>query len=524
MPSAFQNLSALFGDIHNHCSMGYGHGTLEEAYQNASLQLDFVCVTPHSAWPDMPSVDDHAELERVIQYSQEGFKKARGAWEEYLEATQRWHQPGAFVTFPGFEWHSLQYGDHHVVFKNADFARIFDEVKGISGMSRTILSVRESGSDAIAVPHHIGYRNGYRGINWQSLNPDISPLVEIYSMHGASESSQAPYPYLHTMGPRDGQGTLQYGLAQGHRVGVVASTDHHSAHPGSYGYGRVGVWAASKAREHIWEAFKARRTYALTGDNIKLQFSIDGGPIGSILTSGKKDRQIAIFVEGGGALDYAEIIYNNRVISREDVLRSVYKISDLAGHEKIKIHFEVGWGQKNDCVDWDVVLNVIGGDLLGVEPRFRGHDVVAPSMDQRDRYAFTKLNRPSTNTITFRTKTFGNPNTRTPATQGVCLEIRPTVDSYLDGTINGQQVTVSLKSLLNGSKTGFLGGFLSPAYCFHQLALQRSYERAFSLTHQFSDFDKETQKDDWYYVRVRQHNNQWAWSSPIWVAGGQALR
>ena len=41
-----------------------------------------------------------------------------------------------------------------------------------------------------------------------------------------SESADAPYIYMHTMGPRDWQSIYQHGLAQGHIVGVVGSTDH----------------------------------------------------------------------------------------------------------------------------------------------------------------------------------------------------------------------------------------------------------------------------------------------------------
>jgi hypothetical protein len=50
------------------------------------------------------------------------------------------------------------------------------------------------------------------------------------------------------MGPRDGRSTAQYGLAQGNVFGLIGSTDHHSAYPGSYGHGRLGVWATELTR------------------------------------------------------------------------------------------------------------------------------------------------------------------------------------------------------------------------------------------------------------------------------------
>ena len=197
----------------------------------------------------------------------------------------------------------------------------------------------DAGVQALLVPHHLGYKQGYRGINWDSHTAEFSPLVEIMSMHGASESDTAPYPYLHTMGPRDGRGTLQYGLAQGKIVGVLGSTDHHSAHPGSYGHGRTGVWSSSLTRDGIWEALVSRRTYALTGDRIALAFAINGATMGSVLPP-TAERQVEIAVEGGDELDNVELLHNNRVIQRWIPPLA----PECAPHavEPVKVHFEVG--------------------------------------------------------------------------------------------------------------------------------------------------------------------------------------
>ena len=39
---AYEGLSAYYGDLHNHCAISYGHGSLEEALRNARAQLDFL--------------------------------------------------------------------------------------------------------------------------------------------------------------------------------------------------------------------------------------------------------------------------------------------------------------------------------------------------------------------------------------------------------------------------------------------------------------------------------------------------
>ncbi len=111
---------------------------------------------------------------------------------------------------------------------------------------------------AIAFPHHIGYRQGARGINWSAFDETLSPVVEMISMHGCSEASLGDRPFLHSMGPSDGRSTVRHGLALGHVFGLLGNTDHHSGYPGSYGHGRTCVYAAENTREALWRAIHQR--------------------------------------------------------------------------------------------------------------------------------------------------------------------------------------------------------------------------------------------------------------------------
>ncbi|MCH8960963.1 MAG: DUF3604 domain-containing protein [Bacteroidetes bacterium] len=76
-------------------------------------------------------------------------------------------------------------------------------------------------------------------------------------------------------------GSASAGWANGHRFGVIGSTDHHGGYPGSHGDGRVAVWASNLTREAIWEALLARRVYADTGDKIEAKMLVVGNhPLG----------------------------------------------------------------------------------------------------------------------------------------------------------------------------------------------------------------------------------------------------
>lgn len=488
-----------FGDLHNHCALSYGHGSLADAFHNARLQLDFASVTIHAAWPDLPL--DDPNLGYLVDYHRQGFARAQANWPGYLEAVEGQNEPGRFVTFPSFEWHSAAYGDHCVYYKHGADTPIID-APDLPALRQAMARLN---TPALLIPHHIGYKRGSRGINWQAFSPELSPVAEIFSFHGLSESSEGPYPYLHSMGPRHEHGSAQHGWSQGHIFGVVGSTDHHNAFPGSYGYGRLGVWAEALSRDALWEAIAQRRTYALTGDRIHLRFTLNAAFMGGIHPP-DNERWIDVAVEGGDSIEHIEVLHNNRVIHRENVLPLP------APETRFKVYLEIGWGERAGLVPWDVGVQVEAGQLCAVEPRFRGYGPTDTSAGPD--FAYTSWQQTSPNRVQFATWTRQNASLHTATTEGLSLEIEGNPETRLVATMNGQPYTVSLADLLTGARTFYLGGFVSPALCFHRAVPRSEYTHRFGLLHR-----SHTHGRDWYYVRVRQRNNQWAWSSPIWVEG-----
>ena len=83
---SLKDLKVFWGDVHNHCNVTYGHGDLADALAAARQQLDFVSVTPHALWPDIPGEND-PRLNWVIGYHTEAFKRLRaGGYDKYLAA------------------------------------------------------------------------------------------------------------------------------------------------------------------------------------------------------------------------------------------------------------------------------------------------------------------------------------------------------------------------------------------------------------------------------------------------------
>lgn len=497
--TAYQALGVYYGDLHNHCDLSYGHGSLDAALTNARLQLDFASVTVHAVWPDLP-VDDPA-LEYLVEYHRTGFARAQANWPAYLTAMDAANVEGDFVTFASFEWHSNAYGDHCVYYKQAAGAPIIDA----PDLPALRAAVKQTASPAFVIPHHIGYKRGSRGINWTAFAPELSPVVEIFSFHGLAESSEGPYPYLHSMGPRHAQSTAHYGWAQGNVFGVIGSTDHHNAFPGSYGYGRLGVWAAALTRDAIWEAIANRRTYALTGDRIDLAFALNGQPLGAICPPAAA-RWIEVDVCGGGALDYVEVLHNNQIIHRENIFAQPVE------HGAYKFYLELGWGERAGATVWDVDLRVVGGVVRSVEPRLRGYGPTDQPTDND--FAGSDWQWLGDDHVHFHTRTRQNPSLHTPGTEGLALTVEGNAATRLLAVIEGQEIALTLAELMTGARTFYLGGFVSPAICFHRAVPHTEYTHRFAFMHR-----NVTTQRDWYTVRVRQRNDQWAWSSPIWVEG-----
>lgn len=222
------------------------------------------------------------------------------------------------------------------------------------------------------------------------------------------------------------------------------------------------------------------------------------------ICSSDRDRWIEVSVRGGDTIDYIDVLHNNQVIHREC-------LTPCHHHDNIhKVYFEAGWGEGNESVSWDVKLSVLDGELLKVEPRFRGYGPI-DNIENED-MAYTSWEWIEPNQVNFRTHTRQNPSIHTAATEGISLEMITNEKTRLLASVNGQQYEQPVSELITGTRTHYLGGFVSPAFCFHRAVPQSEYKHCFKFLHQ-----NEPDKRDWYYVRVRQINGQWAWSSPIWV-------
>lgn len=495
-------MNIYFGDIHNHCNISYGFGNLENALAEAKEHLDFCAVTGHAHWPDI--FKRNKDTGFIIDFHREGFAKLSKNWDKVTESIAKANSDGKFITFQSYEMHSSKYGDYHFVSPDNDIKLTFGDSPG--EVIKNLLV------EAVAIPHHIAYTPGYRGISWDDFNENISPVVEVYSKHGCGVSDESKGEYLHTMGPRDGRNTVYSGLRRGKRFGFVGSTDHHAGYPGSYGDGITAVLSESLDRKSLWEAILARRTYALTGDRIRCNFTLNDYPMGSIITNPKE----ATCRLSAQTVDYVEkaVIYKNlkpvMVLHREDFE------SEAIGTTRFKVRLEVGWSRKSSQFKWSNTVKLEGGKIISIDKCFRGQSVLAPKEGVEHlgnvNLLGNRVLKSNDKSIEWECTTFKNPTTRHSATNSIIVEVSGDSSTKLELQFNGKTESLTIGELLNNSVSGHMNDYNSEAYLIHKAVPETYYKFDMECV-------QETKAGDFIHAEIHQVNGQSAWISPIFIEG-----
>ncbi len=280
-------LNLYWADLHGQTESTVGTGSVQE-YFTFAREVSCVDVCTHQG--------------NDFQITQED-------WREICDWTRKSHQPGKFITYLGYEWsgNTPAGGDHNVLW--------FEDDQPIYRSSHWQISDRSDADldrypiselyetlrheKALIIPH-IGGRRATLDYH----DPELEPLIEICSVHGRFEWF------------------LQEALNRGCRVGVVGAGDDHTGRPGaSYGTdssfgvrgGLAGILARELTREGIWEALRARRTYATTGERIILSVQSEGHHMGEEFTT-NRPPSIDVHVAGTQPLHSVQIIRGCTVV------------------------------------------------------------------------------------------------------------------------------------------------------------------------------------------------------------------
>ncbi len=287
-----------FGDIHGHTSLSDGTGDVDEFYlmRRDVYAEDFAALTDHDSFV--------------------GNTLSPSEWEEIKAITEHFNEPGRFVTLFGQEWTTLRVprGSGHMnVYSCRRDIPLFDHtLPEYATADKLVEAARKY--EAIAIPHHIGWT----GTRWEAFAPDVVPLVEIVSVHGAHEF-MGNRPLAHR-GGLPGY-FAQDGLARGLRFGFIGGTDCHGLlwqhgecwKRDPYLGGLACVLAPQLTREAVFEALRKRRCYATSGIRARIVFEANGSPMGADIDAAEK-LEFKVAVSSESLLRWIEIVKDNATV------------------------------------------------------------------------------------------------------------------------------------------------------------------------------------------------------------------
>ena len=273
--------SLYYGEIHSHTELSDGGGTAEDSYRWARdvEGLDFSALA------------DHFEDGQSYNYTLED------KWRITKKVAERFNEPGHFVTLLGYEIGTLEQ-HRNVYFADGEGRMI---VQGPSGERVTMDNVFDklAGTDYILIPH----APKFHGINWRRPHdPERQRLVEICSWWGLSEEG----------GPL----SVRAALDLGYKFGFTGGTDNHQAEAGNPDFGGItGVYASGLSRREIFEALRARRTFATNGPRMILTFAVDDVYMGGEQVAQlNQPRRVCGRVITSDPIEVVEVIRNGEVM------------------------------------------------------------------------------------------------------------------------------------------------------------------------------------------------------------------
>ncbi len=314
-----------WGDFHGHSNLSDGTGTPDEflRYARDDAGLDAVALTDHDHW-GMVFLDETPEM-----------------WAEIRAATERFHEPGRFVTLLGYEWTNWIHGHRHVLYFGADGPVL----SSIDERYETPAQLWEGlrGMPVLTFAHHSA--GGPIATNWDfAPDPVLEPVTEVASVHGASEALDAPQRIYD---PLPGN-FVRDALDRGYRLGFVGSGDSHDGHPGlahlvsPYMGGVAALLTDDLTREGIRSALSERRCYATNGPRILLRAALDGKRMGSRVPPRSGKSLLYVRALGCGPIETIELVRSGRLAAGFDCggeldVETAFEPEDLAAGEYLYV-------------------------------------------------------------------------------------------------------------------------------------------------------------------------------------------
>ena len=275
-------LIPLVGEMHGHTNLSDGQPDIDTYFRNIRdlAKLDFAALTDH----------DHGGVGNPALWVGTPSK-----WDLIRQKVKEYQQDGKFSTLLAYERDSYPFYNNLVLYFRDRDAQM---IRGVRDGEFTAEELRAvlAREDVIACPHDTYTLSS--NADFMTLPKDlITPFVEVISRGDAAEYMGNPAEWKDAV--CEG-GFWQDALRRGVKMGVIGGGDDHRGmngrvddslpYPENYP-GVTGVWAKENTPAAIFEALKAKRTYAFMmgkadgamGGRMEIDFRINGHYMGETI-------------------------------------------------------------------------------------------------------------------------------------------------------------------------------------------------------------------------------------------------
>jgi hypothetical protein len=453
-----------WGDIHAQCVIGCGARSIDAFFRHAR---------------------DFARLD-FASHQANCFLVSGPEWNETEEVTARHDESGRFAALLGLEWSAdtAKGGDRNLYFPGdtAPITRCSHEyVDDKSDLASDLPQAEDLHAKYRGTRTLIGLHVGGRTTDLKRHDPSLERLIEVHSTHATSEWF------------------MFEALERGYRMGVTAGSDGVDGRPGASHPGhqavrnvRGGLVAAplkQLSRDGLWEALVARNCYATNGERIRLEFSAEGRAMGSEFDAAAPPL-LSVAIEGTGPLESVEIFRGTKPIHSAHLRAEDAPLSD-----RVRIAWKGATAPGNFArarMRWDGSATLSAGTFAEAE----GYAFDTPD----EGLTMTQSRR-----LEWRSMTGGD-------WDGVIVRVDAPGDTIL--TVQTAQISATLPvgALATGPTR------LADDVPLRELEIRR-LPRDLGASSWNGTFRDPAGVPGWnaYWVRVRQWNGAFAWSSPIFA-------
>ena len=287
----------FFGSLHSHTSYSDGTGTPADAFAMARDigKMDFIALTEHNH----KDADGSGERKDgiLIALQPNLYNGSDGA--SLLSAAKSFTVDDSFVAIAGQEFSTISSGNHANVFDvkdiitvpNGDYRALYDTWLPAHpdslGQAPLVQfnhpNFKADLFNASTKPKERENDYGYDDYNknfveLQKHSEKYVSLIEMVSGPALTDDKDLPIK----TGNRHERDYWFY-LNEGFRVAPTANQDNHFRTWGTITAARTAVLADRLTKAGLLQAMKARRVYATEDRNLKVFFTVNGQPMGSII-------------------------------------------------------------------------------------------------------------------------------------------------------------------------------------------------------------------------------------------------